>query len=123
MPEGNARLEFTGQLNDGQQQFQVDVSPFGSDFVVAAGQVKLKGLSLAPFAQLWKPHFKSLEGRLDADLNIETRQTSDSGFSHHQKGLLNLSQIRTQIGDSDFSNENLAWDGAVRIDIPKSAES
>jgi hypothetical protein len=122
MPEGNARLEFTGQLNDGQQQFQVDVSPFGSDFVVA-GQFKLKGLSLAPFAQLLKPHFKSLEGRLDADLNIETRQTSDSGFSHHQKGLLNLSQIRTQIGDSDFSNENLAWDGDVRIDIPKSAET
>jgi len=122
MPEGKTRLEFTGQLNDGQLQFQLDVSPFGND-VMAAGQIKLKGLSLAPFAQLLKPHFKSLEGRLGADLNIETRQTSDTGFSHHQKGLLNLSQIRTQIGDSDFSNESLVWDGDVRIDIPKSAET
>ncbi len=56
MPEGNTRLEFTGQLNDGQLQFQLDVSPFGND-VMAAGQVKLKGLSLAPFAQLCESPF------------------------------------------------------------------
>jgi hypothetical protein len=122
MPERKARLEFEGQLNAGKLQLQMDLSPFGNDRM-AAGQVKLKGLSLASFAQLLKPHFKSLEGRLDADLNIETRQTSDSGFSHHQKGLLNLSQIRAQIGDSDFSNKSLAWDGDVRIDMPKSAET
>ena len=122
MPEGNTRLELKGQFNDGKLEFQGDIAPLG-DEIKAAGQFKLKDLALAPFAQLLKPYLKTLEGRLDADLNFETRQTSDTGFSHHQKGFLNLSQIRTQIGDTDFSNENLAWDGAVRIDIPKSTET
>ncbi|MCK5419531.1 MAG: DUF748 domain-containing protein, partial [Desulfobacterales bacterium] len=121
IPEGNARLEFTGQLNDGKLEFQGDIAPLG-DEIKAAGQIQLKGLTLTPFAHLLEPHLKTLEGRLDIDLNFETRQTPDSGFSHHQKGLLNLSQIRTQIGDSDFSNKNLAWDGDVRIDMPKSVE-
>jgi hypothetical protein len=122
MPERKARLEFEGQLNGGKLQLQMDLSPFGTD-VTAAGQIKLRGLSLAPFAQLLKPHLKSLEGRLDADLNIETRQTADTGFSHYQKGVLNLHQVRTQIEDSEFSNKSLGWDGTVRIDIPKTAET
>ncbi len=121
MPERSARLEFKGQFNDGRLQLQVDVSPFANE-IMAAGQIQLKGLTLIPFAQLLKPYLKTLEGRLDADLNFETRQTSDTGISHHQKGLLNLYQIRTQIEDTDFSNEGLAWDGALRIDIPKSAD-
>ena len=122
MPERKARLEFEGQLNESKIELQMDISPFGDD-VMAAGQVKLKGLSLAPFAQLLRPHLKSLEGRLDADLTIETRQTADTGFSHHQKGRLNLYQARTQIEDSGFSNNSLDWDGVVRIDIPKTAET
>jgi hypothetical protein len=121
MPENAGRLELEGQLNEGKLELQMDISPFGND-LAAAGRIKLKGLSLAPFAQLLKPHFKSLEGRLDADLNIETRQTPDAGLSHYQKGRLNLHQARTQIEDADFSNQSLAWDGSVRIDIPKSAE-
>jgi hypothetical protein len=122
MPERKARLEFEGQLNEGKLQLQMDISPFGND-LMAAGRIKLKGLSLAPFAQLLKPRLKSLEGRLDADLNIETRQISDTGFSHYQKGRLNLHQARMQIEDTDFSNNSLDWDGAVRIDIPKTAET
>ena len=122
MPERKARLEFEGQLNESKIELQMDISPFGDD-VMAAGQVKLKGLSLAPFAQLLRPHLKSLEGRLDADLAIETRQTAATGFSHHQKGRLNLYQARTQIEDSGFSNNSLDWDGVVRIDIPKTAET
>jgi len=122
MPERKARLEFEGQLNEGKLQLQMDLSPFGND-VTAAGQIKLKGLSLAPFAQLLKPHLKSLEGRLDADLTIETRQTADTGISHTQKGVLSLHQARMQIEDSDITNKSLDWDGVVRIDIPKTAET
>jgi hypothetical protein len=122
MPERKARLEFEGQLNEGKLQLQIDLSPFGND-VTAAGRIKLLGLSLAPFARLLKPHLKSLEGRIDADLNIETRQTADTGFSHYQKGRLNLHQARMLIEDSDYSNKSLDWDGAVRIDIPKTAET
>ena len=122
VPERKARLEFEGQLNEGKLQLQMDISPFGND-VTAAGQIKLKGLSLAPFAQLLAPLLKNLEGRLDADLNIETGQMSDTGFRHTQKGRLNLYQARTRIEDTDFSNKSLAWDGTVRIDIPKSAET
>ncbi len=122
MPERKARLEFEGQLNEGKLQLQIDLSPFGND-VTAAGRIKLLGLSLAPFARLLKPHLKSLEGRIDADLNIETRQTADTGFSHYQKGRLNLHQARMQIEDSDYSNKSLDWDGAVRIDIPKTAQT
>jgi hypothetical protein len=122
MPERKARLEFEGQLNAGKLQLQMDLSPFGKD-VTAAGQIKLKGLSLAPFAQLLEPHLKGLEGSLDADLTIETRQAADTGFSHTQKGVLNLHQTRTQIEDTDFANKSLDWDGTVRIEIPKSAES
>ena len=122
MPERKARLEFKGQLNEGKLQLQLDGSPFGKDLTVA-GQIKLKGLSLAPFAQLLKPHLKSLEGRLDADLSIETRQMTDTGLRHTQKGRLNLHQARIRIEDTDLSNKSLAWDGTVRIDIPKSAKT
>jgi hypothetical protein len=122
MPERKARLEFEGQLNAGMLNLQMDLSPFGND-LSAAGRIQLKGLSLAPFAQLLKPHLKSLEGSLDADLNIETRQTADTGFSHTQKGVLSLHQARMQIEDSDITNKSLDWDGTVRIDIPKTAET
>jgi hypothetical protein len=121
LPERSAHLEFEGQLNDGNLQLQLDVSPFGRN-ILASGQVKLKGLTLTPFGQLLKPQIHDLEGRFDADLKIETRQTADGGFNHHQKGLLKLSQIQTQIEDTEFSNESLAWDGAIQLDIPKSGE-
>ena len=122
MPDDSARLEFTGQLNGAQMQLQVDVSPFAND-TMAAGQIQLKGLTLTPFARLLEPHLKMFEGRLDADLKFETRQSADSGISHFQKGRLNLQQIRTQIGGADFSNDGLAWDGTVRIDISKSEKA
>jgi outer membrane protein OmpA-like peptidoglycan-associated protein len=122
LPERSTDLEFKGQLNDGNLQFQMDVTPFASD-IAARGQIKLIGLTLTPFAQLLKPQINALEGRFDVDLNIETRQGADGGFSHRQKGLLKLSQIRTQIKDTEFSNESLAWDGAVQVNIPKSGEA
>jgi hypothetical protein len=121
LPGESAHLEFQGKVNDGSLQLQLDVSPFGKD-ILASGQVKLKGLTLMPFAHLLKPQINSLEGLLEADLNIETRQIAGSGLSHRQKGLLKLSQIQTEIADTDFYNESLAWDGAVQVDIPKSGE-
>ena len=121
MPERSAELEFKGQLNDGDLQLQMAVFPFGNKLAVS-GQIKLKGLTLSPFAPLLKPPINILDGRFDADLTIETRQAADSGFSHRQKGLLRLSQIRTQIEDTEFSNESLAWDGAIQVEIPKSGK-
>jgi outer membrane protein OmpA-like peptidoglycan-associated protein len=121
MPERSAELEFKGQLNDGDLQLQMAVFPFSNELAVS-GQIKLKGLTLSPFAPLLKPPINILDGRFDADLTIETRQVADSGFSHRQKGILRLSQIRTQIEDTELSNESLAWDGAVQVEIPKSGK-
>ena len=122
MPEDSARLELTGQLNDARMQLQMDVSPFGSD-IAAAGRIMLKRLKLNPFNQLLQPHLKTLEGRLDMDVSIETRLTADGAFNHHQKGPLKLHRIRTQIADVNLSKDNLAWDGAIRVDIPKPEEA
>jgi len=122
LPERSTDLEFKGQINDGNLQFQMAVTPFASN-IAASGKIKLIGLTLKTFAPLLKPKINTLEGRFDADLNIETRREADGGFSHHQKGLLKLSQIRTELKDTEFSNESLAWDGAVQVDIPESGEA
>jgi outer membrane protein OmpA-like peptidoglycan-associated protein len=121
-PQGRARLEFSGQINEGSLKLQVDGSPFANE-IMAAGRIQLKDLSLLPFARLLEPHLAKMDGRLGADLNFETRQTSDNALSLLQKGRVNLQQVRTQIGDTDFSNGSLAWDGAIRIDIPQSENS
>ena len=63
LPERSAHLEFEGQLNDGNLQLQLDVSPFGRD-ILASGQVKLKGLTLTPFGQLLKSQLWVLKGLL-----------------------------------------------------------
>ena len=120
--EDYARLEFTGQLNGALAELSLDVDPFGRETAVA-GRIKLKGLALNPFNQLLQPYLKMLEGRLEADLTVEIRQSADGALSYHQKGLLNLSQIRTQVGAPDFSTAGLSLDGAVRIEIPKSEET
>ena len=120
--DNNARLEFSGKLNDAPLQLQLDISPFGDEMALA-GQIKLAGLSLKPFAQLLQPHLKTLEGHVDVDLKVETRKKNDSGFNHHQKGLVKLHQIRTQTADVKLSKEDLAWDGAIRVDIPQSQEA
>ena len=117
--EDNARLEFSGQLNDARLQLQLDMSPFGSETAVA-GRIKLDGLNLGAFGQLLQSKLKMLEGRLDLDLQIETRQTADGAFSHHQKGTVKFQQIQTQIADLTLAKDGLAWDGAIGLDIPKS---
>ncbi|MGD9175213.1 MAG: DUF748 domain-containing protein [Desulfobacterales bacterium] len=116
-----ARLEFAGQLNDALIQLQLDVAPFGSE-IVASGKIKLTSLSLTPFAQLLQPHLKTLEGHLDLDLNIETRQAAGRTIDHFQKGSVKLHQLHTQIADVKLSKEDLAWNGAVRVNLAKSEE-
>jgi hypothetical protein len=117
--EDSARLVLTGKLNDAPMQLQLDVSPFGSE-ILAAGQIKLDGLTLKPFSQLLQPHLKTLTGRLDLDLNIETRQTADSGISHFQKGSVKLHQLHTSMAGINLSKNDLAWNGAVRVNLAKS---
>ena len=123
MPENTARLEFEGQLNEGKLQLQMDLSPFGND-VKAAGRIKLKGLSLAPFAQLLAPHLKSLEGRLDADLNIETGQIVRHRLQPPSERSIEPAircACRSRIATSPI--KALTGTGLMRIDIPKTAQT
>jgi hypothetical protein len=119
--DDNARLELTGKLNDAPMQLQLDVSPFGSE-ILASGQIQLNGLTLKPFSQLLQPHLKTLAGRLDLDLNIETRRAADNGIDHFQKGSVKLHQLHIQMADMNLSKKNLAWNGAVRVNLAKSQE-
>jgi outer membrane protein OmpA-like peptidoglycan-associated protein len=119
--DDSARLELSGKLNDAPMQLQLDVSPFGSE-ILASGQLQLNGLTLKPFGQLLQPHLKTLAGRLDLDLNIETRQTADSGISHFQKGSVKLHQLHAQMLDMNISKNDLAWDGAVQVNLAKAEE-
>ena len=119
MPESAARLEFTGQLNGSDLLLQMDVSPFGS-VVAASGRIELKGLTLDPFVPLLTPHLKTLEGRLDIDVKIDTRWTTDGSLNHHQIGSVKLHRIGTRIAEVNLTKEGLGWDGEIRVDIPES---
>jgi hypothetical protein len=121
-PQRRARLEFSGRLNEGSLKLQVDVTPFASK-IMAAGRIQLKDLSLLPFERLFEPHLAGIDGRVAANLDFEIRQKTAGAFSHQQNGSMNLSQIRTQIGDAVFSIERLAWDAATRIDISQSEDA
>ncbi len=122
LQEDNARLELSGKLNDAPMQLQLDISPFGSEMAVL-GQIKLTGLNLIPFGALLQPDVDRLQGRIDMDINIETHQSAEKGIRHYQKGLVKLRQIHTQSADLDWLNENLAWDGAIRVNIPQTQEA
>ena len=122
MPESSARLEFTGQLNGANLGLQMDVSPFGSE-IAASGRIGLQGLPLEPFVPLLQPHLKTLEGRLDIDVNIDTRLNADGGLNHHQKGSVKLHQIRTRMADMNLAKESLDWNGAIRVNIGESSKA
>ena len=122
MPESSARIEFTGQVNDGNLNLQMDVAPFGNE-IAASGKIELKGLPLDPFLPLLQPDLQKLEGRLDMDIDIDTRLNADGGLNHHQKGSVKLHQIRARIADMNITQEGLVWDGTMRVALPESQEA
>jgi hypothetical protein len=117
LPDQNARLEFRGQLNDGNLQFHGDLSPFGSDSVVE-GAIKLQGLTLTPFAHMIATDASTLQGRLDADVRIQTQYSSEEGFNFSQRGRLALKQASMRFEDVDLADENFTWDGTVEVKLP-----
>ena len=119
--DDNARLEFNGKLNDSPMKLQLDVAPFGSE-LLASGKIKLIDLNLKPFSKLLQPQLKTLAGRLDLDLDIETSQAAGSGIDHFQKGSLELRQFNTHMADMVLSNKDLAWNGAVLVNLTKSGK-
>jgi hypothetical protein len=120
-PNQNARLELKGQLNDGKLQFKGDFSPFG-DGITAEGSVKLNGLTLTPFAQLIAADPSTLQGRMDADIRIQSKYSSKKGLNFDQTGALALKQARMRFGDVDFADENFTWDGTVQVKLPAASD-
>ena len=117
LPDQYTRLEFTGRLNDGQLQLQGDFSPFGKDTTVD-GSIKIQELTLTPFSQLIAAAPDALQGRLDADVRIQSQYGSEKGFTFDQKGRLNLKQARMRFEDVELADADLRWDGAVQINMP-----
>jgi hypothetical protein len=114
LPEQSARLEFKGQLNDGNLQLQADVSPFANR-IATAGHIQLKGLTLMPFARLLEPHLKSLEGRLDADLKFDAGQTADEKLKIDADGKLKGSNLSTIIKNANLQiqQDTIDWHGKI----------
>jgi hypothetical protein len=121
-PDQNTRLEFRGKLNDGKLQFKGDFSPFGRDSVVD-GAIKLQGLTLTPFAQLMAADPSTLQGRLDADVRIQSKYSSETGFTFDQTGRLALKQASMHFGDVDLADENFTWDGTVQVKLPAASDA
>ena len=122
LPEQSTRLEFKGQLNDGNLELQVDVTPFANE-IVTAGRMNLKGLSLVPFARLLQPHLKTLEGHIDADLEFKTRRTPEEKLIINADGTLNGSKLSTTINNANIQiqQDDIDWQG--KIDYDKTAGS
>jgi hypothetical protein len=114
LPEQSARLEFKGQLNDGNLQLQVEVSPFANQ-IGTAGHIQLEGLTLMPFARLLEPHLKSLKGSLDADLKFATGQTAEEKLKIDADGKLKGSSLSTIIKNANIQIQqgNIDWQGKI----------
>jgi len=116
-PDQRTRLELSGQLNGSGLQFQGDLSPFGGG-ITFEGSVKLNGLAITPFARLMASDPGILQGRLDADIRIQTQYSSKEGFNFSQSGRLALKQARMRFGEVDLADENLTWNGTVQVKLP-----
>ena len=122
LPDQDARLEFRGQLNDGKLQFQGDFRPFGEDTIVN-GTLKLQELTLIPFAQLIATDPSTLQGRLDADVRIQSKYSSEKGLNFDQTGRLALKKPRMRFGDVDLADENFTWNGTVQVKLPAASDA
>jgi outer membrane protein OmpA-like peptidoglycan-associated protein len=114
LPEQSARLELKGQLNEGNLELEVDVTPF-ANLIITAGHIRLNGLTLMPFARLLEPHFKSLEGRLDADLKFEVNQMAEEKLKVDADGKLNGSKLSTIIKNTNLQiqQNKIDWQGKI----------
>jgi outer membrane protein OmpA-like peptidoglycan-associated protein len=121
LPDQKARLEFKGQINEGDLQFQGDFTTFGSATTVD-GALKLQGLSLAPFAQLITADPGTLQGRLVSDVRIQTQYSSEKGFDFDQSGRLAITQAHLRFGDLQLVDENFTWDGSVQVKLPAASD-
>ncbi|MGD8990290.1 MAG: DUF748 domain-containing protein [Desulfobacterales bacterium] len=120
LPEQSARLQFKGQLNDGNLQLQVDVSPFANQ-IITAGHIQLQGLTLMPFAHLMEPHLTSLEGRFDADLKFETGQTAEDKIKIDVDGKLSCSNLSTILKNTNIQIQQDIIDWQGKIDYAQTA--
>jgi hypothetical protein len=121
-PDQSAHLEFKGQLNDGNLQFQGDFSPFGEDKIID-GTIKLQELTLKPFARVIAADPAGLQGRLDADVRIRGINDSEKGFSFDQKGRIVVQGIRSQFGSVTLADKDLTWNGTVQVKMPKASDA
>ena len=122
LPDQDAHLTFEGKLNDGTLHFQGDFSPFGSGTIVD-GSLKLQGLTLTPFAQLIAADPSTLRGRLDADVRILSKYSSEKEFNFDHTGRLALNQARMRFGDVDLADEHFTWDGTVQVKLPAASDT
>ncbi len=64
-----------------------------------------------------------LQGRLDADVRIQTQYSSKEGFNFSQTGRLALKQARMRFADVDLADENFTWDGTVQVKLPAASDT
>jgi hypothetical protein len=121
LPEQKARLEFTGQINDGRLQFQGDFSPFGNDTEVD-GSMQIQELTLNPFSELIAGAPDMLQGRLDAAMRLQGKYGSKNGFTFDQSGRLALKQTRMRFGDVELTDGHIRWDGSTQIIVPRTRD-
>jgi hypothetical protein len=110
-----------GQLNDSELRLQADISPFAVKPKFNA-KLKLKALSLSPFAQLLRPHLNALEGRLNLDIDIQAIQATAAGYRLTQKGKFGLEQVLVKSIDLEISEKQLTWEGTISIQKPEFGE-
>ncbi|MGD2186442.1 MAG: DUF748 domain-containing protein [Desulfobacterales bacterium] len=120
-PEQKTRLELKGRLNGGLLKFQGDLSLLGEDTAVD-GTLKVQGLTLSPFALLVADDAADLQGRLDADVRIQSQYGSEKGFSFDLTGRLVLKEARMRFGDVDLADDEIVWNGTWLVKMPKASD-
>ncbi len=110
-PDEDASVKLKGLINDGAIEVTASTAPFASR-PRFSGKVKIKDISLEPFAIFFKPYLKSLSGKgdLTADLDIAAKQRG----SYSVKGTLSAREVSTHLaGDGTRATlESFLWNGS-----------
>ena len=120
LPRQNARLELKGDFNHSPLNFEGDFAFFGTETRVD-GTLKLQKLALTPLARLIAEAPDRWQGRLDADVRIQSQYSSEKGLNFQQTGRLVLEETRMQFENVDLADENLTWEGTLQIKSPAGA--